>query len=142
MRTRIGAVIVASALTVSATPLLAHHTVSALYDIHRLFTLKGTVTEVEWRYPHVLFHLDAKYGDGRIVSWIVEARHPQGMRQNGVTEDSIKAGDVISADVYLAKDGTQKAATLSITLPGGTVYGVRTVTSGEIAAQPPGEPLH
>ncbi len=73
MKTGIGA-IVGLAVTISGIPLLAHHTISAVYDVDKLVTLKGVVTEVDWQNPHVVIHLDVKNDDGGVVSWNVETQ--------------------------------------------------------------------
>jgi hypothetical protein len=115
------AALVALALTVS-TPLLAHHTISAVYDTSKVVTLKGVVTEVDWQNPHVILHLDVKSDDGTIVSWNIETWHLQGMRRRGLTQDFVKAGDTVDMTVFVAKDRTRKAELESITLPSGTAY--------------------
>src|SRR5688572_6701923 len=54
--------LVAVAVTVSlATPaLLAHHGRGASFDMNKQVTLKGTVSRVDWRNPHVVIHMDVK----------------------------------------------------------------------------------
>jgi len=52
---RIGDLVTGVALAlVVAAPLAAHHTAAYIYDVDKPVTLKGTVTEVEWKMPHVL----------------------------------------------------------------------------------------
>jgi hypothetical protein len=123
MNIRFSGVIVALALTVSATtPIGAHHTVAAVYDATKTVTLSGIVTQVDWQFPHIIFHIDVKNGDGSTTSWDVETVNPQGMRRHGLTQDFVKAGDSISMDVLVAKDGTRHAALETITTPSGTSY--------------------
>jgi hypothetical protein len=107
---------------VCGVPLLAHHTISAVYDTNRVVTLKGVVTEVDWQNPHVILHLDVKNNDGTTGSWNVETWHLQGMRRRGLNQDFVKAGDSVDMTVFVAKDGTRKAELESITLPTGTAY--------------------
>jgi hypothetical protein len=121
MRTRMGA-LVGLALTMSGISLLAHHTISAVYDIDTLVTLKGVVTEVDWHNPHVVIHLDVKNDDGRVVSWNVETQPIYLLKRKGLDRDFIKAGDTASMNVFVAKDGSQKAALDSMTLPSGMLY--------------------
>jgi hypothetical protein len=121
MKTGIGA-IVGLAVTMSGVPLLAHHTISAVYDVDKLVTLKGVVTEVDWRNPHVVIHLDVKNGDGSVVSWNVETRAIYILKRQGLDRDFIKTGDAASMNVFIARDGAQKAALESMTLPSGTLY--------------------
>jgi hypothetical protein len=121
MRIQIGA-IVGLALTMSVMPLFAHHSIGAIYDIDRLVTLKGIVTQVEWQNPHVILHLDVKNDDGSIVSWNVETLAARGFMSRGLDRGFIRTGDTVSMSVLVAKVGAQRAAAETITLPTGTVY--------------------
>jgi hypothetical protein len=118
MRTLIAAIIA----VVATTPLVAHHRADAGYDTKHRVTLKGTVTEVEWRNPHVILHLDAKSGDGSVAMWDVQTLGPILLMRLGLNQDSIKAGDAINMTVCVAKDGTMKAVTRAIELPGRSAY--------------------
>ena len=107
---------VLTALTVAmSTPLLAHHTAAYLYDVDKPVTSKGTVTEVEWKQPHVLVHLDVRADDGSVVSWIIELAGPFNLKQRGVQPDFVKPGDAITMSVCVAKDGSHTAGARSIT---------------------------
>jgi hypothetical protein len=121
MRTQIGAV-VGLALTVSVLPLFAHHSIGSIYDTDKSVTLKGIVTKVEWQNPHVILHLDVKNDDGSTVGWSVETLAASGLMSRGLDRDFIKAGDTVSMNVFVAKDGAQRAAAQTITLPAGTAY--------------------
>jgi hypothetical protein len=120
MRTAICAIV--AFLTVLVMPVLAHHTISAVYDTNKVVTLNGVVTEVDWQNPHVILHLDAKNDDGTLVSWDVETWHLQGMRRRGLNQDFVKVGEAVSMNVFVARDGARKAALDSIELPSGTLY--------------------
>ena len=123
MNIRVSGAVVALALTVSATtPISAHHTVAAVYDATKTVTFTGVVTQVDWQFPHIIFHMDVKSADGSTISWDVETVNPQGMRSHGLTEDFVKAGDSLSMEVLLAKDGTRHAALEMITTSTGTTY--------------------
>ena len=123
MNIRISRAVVALALTVSATtPIGAHHTVAAVYDATKTVTLSGIVTQVDWQFPHIIFHMDAKNADGSTTSWDVETVNPQGMRRHGLTEEFVKAGDSVRMEVLVAKDGTRHAALETITTSTATTH--------------------
>jgi hypothetical protein len=122
MNIRISGAIVALAFAMSTRPISAHHTVAAVYDATKTATFSGVVTQVDWQFPHIIFHMDVKNADGSTTSWEVETVNPQGMRRHGLTEDFVKAGDTVSMDVLVAKDGTRHAALETITTPTGTTY--------------------
>ena len=112
----------------SAVPSSAHHTVAYTFDVRRLVPLTGTVTSVEWKYPHVIYHLAVPDTNRTQIDWQIESRHPQGMHLDGVEQDAIKAGDHVTMNVMLARDGSHRAATASIVLADGRTMAVCTVT--------------
>jgi hypothetical protein len=108
---------------VATLPLIAHHSFAAQYDRTKAVTLKGTVTKVEWMNPHVYFYIDVKDGD-RTVNWAIEGGAPSMLYRNGWRADSLKVGDQITIDGWLAKDGTNLANMRTATLANGkTVFG-------------------
>jgi hypothetical protein len=118
-------------LLVVAFPLpaaLAHHTVALTHDVSQTIALTGTVTEIQWQNPHVVFHLAVPAADGALVDWEIESRHPQGMRQDGIDMDTIKVGETVTMNVMLARDGSHHAATASVVLADGRTVRICTVT--------------
>jgi hypothetical protein len=122
MRTRIGAGIVGVLLAASAVSLSAHHTIANLFDTMNPVTISGTLTEVEWKNPHVILHLDRRGGDGSNIAWSVETLNVQGLSRVGLSPNSFKAGEALSMTVCVAKDGARKAVTQAIDTSGGTAY--------------------
>jgi hypothetical protein len=112
-------VTVAGLLLASATALSAHHDMGRLFDTSKLVTLRGTLTRVEWREPHVILRLETRRDDGSTTSWRIETRNPRGLAQAGVDRTSFAIGERLSATVCVAKDGTRWAVTREITRPGG-----------------------
>jgi hypothetical protein len=104
---------------VEAPGVLAHHTAGYIYDIEKPVQLNGIVTEVEWRQPHVIVHLDAQDDAGTLANWSVEMSGPLGgMYRRGVRpENFVKPGDAVRMTVCVAKDGSYTAAVHSITVP-------------------------
>ena len=100
-----------------AVPALAHHTVSVLYDPEKQATLNGVVSDVEWRQPHVIFHLKVKGSDGRLVPWTVETQAPLVVRSHGLQPDMLKPGVQVSSTVCLARDGSHRAYAQTIVVP-------------------------
>src|SRR5262245_42292360 len=110
MRTRCSFVLAAFfALTSAAIPLLAHHSFSAQYDRAKPVKLTGAVTKVEWINPHARFHVDVKDSGGKVSSWEIELGPTAGLTRRGWTRTSLKIGDVVTVDGFLAKDGSNLA---------------------------------
>jgi len=81
-------------------------------------TLTGTVTKMEWQNPHARFYVDVKDEAARLrignSSWESERADAQGWTRN-----SLKEGDKITVDGYLAKDGAHLANARTVALADG-----------------------
>jgi hypothetical protein len=111
-------------------PAMAHHTVAATVDVSRLVTLTGIVTSVEWKNPHVIYHLAVPASNGGMIDWEIESRNPDIMQRFGIEQDTIKAGQRVTMNVMIARDGSRNAATASIVLADGRTVSVCMVTNG------------
>jgi hypothetical protein len=120
MKSRILSVLaVSGALMIPGIPLLAHHSFAAEYDSNKPINLSGAVTKVEWTNPHVRFYIDVKDNAGATTNWEFELGSPNGLMRKGWTRNSLKEGDKISVDGYLAKDGAHLANARTVSLPDG-----------------------
>jgi len=120
MKCRILSVLaVSGALMIPGIPRLAHHSFAAEYDSNKPVSLTGAVTKVEWTNPHVRFYIDVKDASGTATNWEFELGSPNGLMRKGWTRNSLKEGDKISVDGYLAKDGAHLANARTVALADG-----------------------
>ena len=96
---------VCGGLLLGLVPLSAHHSFEAEYDRNKKVTLKGKVTKVEWQNPHVYYYVDVADETGKVVNWAIEVGAPNGLYRNGWRRDSLKIGDAVTVEAYLAKAG-------------------------------------
>ena len=108
-----------SLLLAGVVTVSAHHTVSVVYDPDKRATLNGVVSDVEWKQPHVIFHVKVRGDDGRLVGWTVETQAPLVVRSHGLQQDMLKPGVPVSSTVCLARDGSHRAYAQTISLPEG-----------------------
>jgi hypothetical protein len=97
----------------------AHHPFDAEFDSSKPVTLTGTVTTFEWRNPHSGIHLDGRDATGRSGEWLVELANVPDLTQAGWTAMSLKAGDRITVEGWMAKDGSMHVSAKQVTTPAG-----------------------
>ena len=113
------AIVFAAAALLTLAPLCAHHSFAAEFDSAKPVRLAGYVTKVDWTNPHVFLHVDVADGSGKVTNWRVESSAPNGLQREGWTRESLKVGDAIIIDAFLAKDEENFAKSTAVTLPGG-----------------------
>ena len=99
--------------------LSAHHSFAAEYDGNKSVTLKGKVTKVEWVNPHSWVYIDVTDANGKVTNWSCETAPPNMLYRQGWRRDSLKEGDEVTIDGFLAKDGSATMTARSVTLSGG-----------------------
>jgi hypothetical protein len=122
-------------LFLAAMPILGHHAFAAEYDSLKPVTLKGTFTKMDWINPHSWVYFDVKDADGKTVNWRAEALPPNGLYRQGWRRDSLKPGDEILVEGYLAKDGGSTMWSRTITTADG-----RKMFAGNADASPGAPP--
>ena len=103
----------------AAAPAFAHHSFAAEYDSAKPVTLKGTVTKMEWMNPHARFYVDVKDDAGVVSNWELELGSPNGLMRRGWTRNSLKPGDAVVIEGYMAKDSSKLANARNVTLADG-----------------------
>ncbi len=90
-----------------AIPVWAHHSISSEFDTSKSFTVKGTLTKVEWVNPHAYIYVESKDGQGVVTAYSFETGPPGNLRRSGVLRTMFTVGDTVTIEAYAAKDGTK-----------------------------------
>ena len=96
-----------SGLVLLAVPALAHHSATAEFDSSKTFTVKGTITKLEWFNPHVYMYADVTDENGKVTAYSFETGPPGNLRRAGVFKNMFNIGDVVTIDASVAKDGSK-----------------------------------
>jgi hypothetical protein len=108
-----------------AGPASAHHSVQAQFDIHKTFTVSGTVAKVEWINPHSYLTINVKDTDGKVQKWAFELGGPGALRRAGMSREDrggLKPGDEVTASGLAAKDGSTTGFLQELKLADGRVF--------------------
>ena len=96
----------ATLLVAVAVPAIAHHSFVAQYDPAKPATRTGKVTKVEWTNPHARFYMDVAGADGKVGNWHVELGSPNTLLRYAWKRDTLKVGDEVTVEGFLARDGS------------------------------------
>lgn len=110
--------------TISALALLlasaaqAHHGMTTKFDPEHAETLRGTVSRVDWAFPHVHIFLVVER-DGESLPWYVELESPQLLELNGWSADTLKAGQQVTVQGFRARDDSRQVWGDEVTVDAG-----------------------
>jgi len=85
-------------------PAFPHHS-HAMFDHTKPQTVTGTVKEFIFRNPHVYLYVDVKNNRGEVVTYWIEMSNLQNMIKQGINQNTLKAGDVVTVTMHPLKDG-------------------------------------
>ena len=122
MKERIGWVMTVLAVLLTSGSLWAHHSLTAGFDTAKTLTLKGTLTKVAWTNPHIELSLDVKNEGGGMEVWRLVGAPPFFFRERNISKERFQQvlGQILTAEMYGAKDRTRLGVVLKIIFPDGT----------------------
>ena len=120
MKTLLTLVVLIAVPSIPGEPLLAHHGRGATYDMVKQVTLKGSVSRVDWRNPHVVIYMDVKDATGTVVTWGFENAGVSQLAQAGYSRNTLRVGQEITAIVNPAANGAPTAIVVKVILADGS----------------------
>jgi hypothetical protein len=115
MKDRVNGFVTSVVLILLAIPVLAHHSFSAEYDGNKPVSVKGVVAKVAWVNPHAYIYVETKDATGKSAIYAFETSSPNALLRRGWTRTSLKEGEQVTVDGFLAKDPRP--------LPDGSIHG-------------------
>jgi hypothetical protein len=122
MRLGISVVLACVLVLLSGERSAAHHSFSAAFDLSQKITVRGTLTKIDWRNPHIQLYVDVKNDTGQVEAWIIESMPPSFFRDRSVGSRADLDGAIgktLTIEGVRARDGSRSGIAEKITLPDG-----------------------
>ena len=115
-KVRICAALGVAVLIAAGGNAFAHHSFSAEFDAAKPMTITGIVTKVDWTNPHVWLWVNVKDESGAVANWGAEMGPPHGLQRSGWRRETLKIGEQITVDGFLARNGMKRLNARTVTL--------------------------
>ena len=99
-------------LLAAAAP-AAHHSIAAVYDSRKQVTVTGIVREFQFVNPHPWIGVDMAE-DGAVRRWRLELDNRWELLDVGMSAETVKSGDVITARGSAGRDGARSVYVLRL----------------------------
>jgi hypothetical protein len=119
----VGALLGAFVLAAGSPAALAHHS-WARYDADHVFTIEGTLTQVDFSNPHVIMHFTGAAEGEASMEWTMEMDPPTLLVRFGMKHDTFATGMKVKITGVRARTGVPVMRALTIETQDGTVYRV------------------
>lgn len=99
----------------------SHHSFTAEFVADKTARMKGTISQVWFKNPHVRYIMVVENEAGEEETWDARGSPVVWLARKGWTKDTIKVGDTVEMYGYLGRDGIKMLSIMTITLADGTV---------------------
>lgn len=109
----VASVVVAAGVLFAGGAAGAHHSAAVAYDVDKVISVQGVVTEVKWENPHSWVYLDVKDANGKVVKWSFEGAVPNLLFRRGITPAILKPGIVLTITAHPARVASRHAGEMT-----------------------------
>ena len=95
-------------MSMTAVP-SAHHS-RAMFDVDKLISVEGVVTDVQWRFPHMWIAVDVPGANGKTESWGFEGAGAAMMVASGISPQILKVGNRVKIVAHPPRDSSKRTA--------------------------------
>ncbi len=132
------AIAVLAASLANVPPAAAHHALDAMYDTATEVETLATLRKVDWINPHAWMRFEVQFSNGHIEgNVLVETVGISGLRQMGISRDSLKIGDKYKIYLYPSRDGSATAFMTRLVATTGAMLGESVFEPDDNACQGP-----
>jgi hypothetical protein len=125
INTLASAALAAAAVLLAGSKAAAHHSFAVFFDdAHSIISVRGTVTDFQFRNPHGIIRLTVRDAAGAEQVWKAETNSPSILERRGWKSDSIHFGEEIVVEGWPARDGSHYLRMRKAMRADGTPIGV------------------
>jgi hypothetical protein len=103
-----------------SAPAFSHHS-NVAFEVTKVDTITGVVTDFQWRNPHTWLKVMVRDGKGGNAEWGFEGRAPGVLLRAGWTKKSLVPGETVTVDYSPARDGSKTGLIARVTKADGTI---------------------
>ena len=82
---------------------VAHHAISAEFDVNKPIEFEGTVVKIDWLNPHTYTHVEVESDEGTLTVYKVEGGPPNSLYRNGWRKESLPIGERVQVSGIMAR---------------------------------------
>jgi hypothetical protein len=106
MSSKVKAMLGSWVLALAAAGANAHHSFTATYFEDQTIEIEGKLLQFLFRNPHSFIHVEAPGSDGQMHRWAVEWGGAGLLASQGVTNQTLRVGDVITISGNPGRDAS------------------------------------